>query len=61
MAEPMGRAIRLRRQPPWLRRAKDKELTRVLSPGQYQGYLACREQMRQQMVEKMMHRRARSG
>lgn len=44
-----------------LRQAKDRELTRVLSPGQYQGYLASREQMQQQMVEKMMQKRGRSG
>ncbi len=44
-----------------LRQAKDRELTRVLSPGQYQGYLASKEQVRQKMVEKMMHKRAHSG
>lgn len=55
-----GKLVKMR-QMTAIRRAKDNELTKVLSPGQYQAYLASREQMRQQMVEKMMQKRKGPG
>ena len=44
-----------------IRKAKDNELMRVLTPGQYQAYLASREQMQQRMIEKVMQKRNRAG
>ncbi|MDR3568806.1 MAG: hypothetical protein P4L43_12330 [Syntrophobacteraceae bacterium] len=49
------------RQSMAIRKAKDTELTRVLTPTQYQAYLASKEQMRQQMIEKIMQKRQRAG
>jgi hypothetical protein len=41
--------------------AKDGELQGVLSPEQYQNYLASKEEMRQKMEQKLMEKRAGSG
>lgn len=49
------------RQAASIRRAKDNELTSVLTPSQYQAYLASQEQMRQQMIEKVMQKRNSTG
>ena len=37
------------------------DLTKVLTPGQYQGYLASKEQMRRQVIEKVMEKRNSGG
>ncbi len=55
-----GKLVKMR-QATSIRRAKDNELTSVLTPGQYQAYLASKEQMRQQMIEKVMQKRNRAG
>jgi hypothetical protein len=41
--------------------AKDAELQGVLSPEQYQKYLASKQEMRQKMEQKLMEKRAGSG
>jgi hypothetical protein len=44
-----------------LGQAKDNELTKVLSPGQYEAYLASKEQMRQAMIDKIKQKQAGAG
>ena len=41
--------------------AKDNELQSVLSPEQYQAYMASKEEMRQRMVEKLRSKRTGAG
>jgi hypothetical protein len=49
------------RQERAIRKAKEGELMKVLSPGQYQAYQASKERMRQQMMDKMMQKRGSAG
>lgn len=51
-----GKLMKMR-QARQIGKAKDGELTKVLTPGQFQTYLASREQMRQQMIDKIMEKR----
>ncbi len=49
--------MRKARQVRAINQAKDDELKTVLSPQQYQGYLASKEQMRQRMIQKAKEKR----
>ncbi|MGC9195766.1 MAG: hypothetical protein ACP5IL_09980 [Syntrophobacteraceae bacterium] len=51
-----GKLMKLR-QASAIRKAKDAELMKVLSPGQYEAYQASKKQMREQMIDKIMHER----
>ena len=55
-----GKLVKMR-QSMAIRKAKDGELARVLTPAQYQAYLASKEQMQQQMIEKVMEKRNHAG
>ena len=49
------------RQTMAIAKAKDNELTQVLTPAQYEAYLASKEQMQQKMIEKVMQKRGQGG
>ena len=51
-----GKLVKLR-ESMGIGKAKENDLTKVLTPGQYQGYLASKEQMQQQMIEKVLQKR----
>jgi hypothetical protein len=55
-----GKLMKMR-QTMAIAKAKDNELTSVLTPAQYEAYLASKEQMQQKMIEKVMQKRGQGG
>ncbi len=51
-----GKLMKMR-QAAAIRKAKDNGLTRVFTHGQYQAYLASQEQMRREVIEKVMQKK----
>jgi hypothetical protein len=56
-----GRKLKKMTQATAINEAKDNELQSVLSPEQYQAYMASKEEMRRHIVEKVKNKRSGTG